>query len=158
MTAVPPPRRMGPAFLLAQLGAHAAARFAEQLQPLGLEPPLAGILFHLRAQPDMTQKALAERLGAFPSRLVAWIDALSERGLVERHPHPEDRRSHVLRLTAAGRRTLTQVGKRAQDQERALLAPLSEREQAQLLTLLQKVAAHAGMQPAVHPGFRRKPD
>jgi DNA-binding MarR family transcriptional regulator len=78
-----PQRGTGPAFLLAQLGAHAAARFAERLAEHDLTPPHAGILWNLASQPDLTQRELADVLGAFPSRLVLQLDDLEKRGLLE---------------------------------------------------------------------------
>jgi DNA-binding MarR family transcriptional regulator len=104
-------RGPGPAFLLAQLGAHAAARFAERLTPLGLTPSEAGILWNLSHQPDMTQRALSELLGAFPSRLVLLIDSLEQMGLVVLRPGPNDRRSYALRLSPAGRSQLDALGR-----------------------------------------------
>jgi DNA-binding MarR family transcriptional regulator len=149
------PRGPGPAFLLAQLGAHAAARFAERLTPLGLTPPEAGILWNLSHQPDMTQRALAELLGAFPSRLVLLIDGLERKGLVERRPGPNDRRSHALRLTSAGRAQLEALGRVSRQHQDDLCAALSGVERDQLRNLLGKIAEHQGMRPRVHPGFAR---
>src|SRR5699024_1520625 len=40
----PPVADGQPAFLLSQVGAHAAARFAERLEPLGLKPAHSGVL------------------------------------------------------------------------------------------------------------------
>ncbi|MGB9029466.1 MAG: helix-turn-helix domain-containing protein, partial [Acidobacteriaceae bacterium] len=59
----PPGRAFGPAFLLAQLGSHAAHKFAEHLARLKLAPAHAGILHILAANPGLTQQALAARLG-----------------------------------------------------------------------------------------------
>ena len=41
-----------------------------------------------------------------PSRMVALVDELEQRGLVERRPHPSDRRVRALYLTAEGREML----------------------------------------------------
>ena len=73
-----------PAFLLAQLGAHAASRFAEKLGALELTPPDAGILRLLRVAAGLSQQELAAKLQIHPSRLVAILDNLEKRGLVER--------------------------------------------------------------------------
>src|ERR1700760_1411300 len=99
----------GPAFLLAQVGAHAAARFAERLEPLGLKPPHAGILRVIRQADGLSQQALGEKLGMFPSRLVGVLDELERRGLVERRDNPSDRRSYALHLTDAGRDVCEQI-------------------------------------------------
>lgn len=145
----------GPAFLLAQIGAHAAARFAERLAPLGLTPPHAGILRILGREPDMTQKALADLLGAFPSRLVLLLDELEKRGLVERHARPKDRRSHALRLTQAGRAQLEVLGRIAREHQDDLCAGLSAAERDQLRDLLLKIATQQELRPGVHTGYRK---
>src|SRR5580704_16423117 len=91
-------RPTGAAFLLAQLGAHAARRFGERIQGTGLTPPQAGILRLIISTPNCSQQQLARRLGVLPSRMVLLIDELEDKGLVERAPHPSDRRTHALAL------------------------------------------------------------
>ena len=48
--------------------------------------------------------ALADRLGIDASYVTTIADQLEERGLIERQPHPTDRRIKSLALTAEGRR------------------------------------------------------
>src|ERR1700761_4457901 len=91
-----------PAFLLAQVGAYAATQFAERLAALQLGPPDAGILRLLRMAAGISQQELSARLGFHPSRLVAMLDNLEKRKLVERRPNPEDRRLYSLHLTKDG--------------------------------------------------------
>ncbi len=52
----------------------------------------------------MSMSALADRLGIDASYVTTIADQLEERGLVERRPHPTDRRVKSLALTAEGRR------------------------------------------------------
>ena len=70
-----------------------------------------GILGILEQADGLSQQALGEKLGVFPSRLVALIDELEGRGLVERRDSPTDRRSYALHLTGAGRKTLGEIGR-----------------------------------------------
>jgi DNA-binding MarR family transcriptional regulator len=149
-----PKGRSGPAFLLAQVGAHAASKFAERLAELKLVPAHAGILRILGATPAITQQALATELGTLPSRLVALMDELESKGLLERRPHESDRRSYALHLTDAGQSTLQAIGRIAREHQQTLLADLSEEEQQQLAALLQRVADQQGLIPRVHPGYR----
>lgn len=148
------------AFLLAQVGAHAAARFAERLSALGLAPPHAGILRILAASPALSQRALAERLDTPPSRLVALLDELEERGLLARRDDPEDRRSYALHLSEKGRQALEQVGRVAREHQDALCAGLTAPERDQLASLLLRIAGRQGLAAGVHPGYRRpgRPD
>ena len=80
----PPPsdRHDGVAFLLTQLGHHAASLFAEQIAKIELDPPHAGILRAIATGPGRSQQALSAQLGMLPSRVVVYVDEL-ERRIVE---------------------------------------------------------------------------
>ena len=67
---------------------HSAGRFADRLAPLGLKPPHAGILRALDRADGLSQQALGETLGAFPSRLVVLLDELEGSGLVDAETVP----------------------------------------------------------------------
>ncbi len=140
-------------FLLAQVGGHAAMRFAERLAPIGLGPPHAGVLRALSHAPGVAQQVLATTLGVAPSRLVALVDELEGRGLVERRDQPDDRRSYALHLTAAGRDVLAQIGRTAREHDTDLCAPLDREEREVLAALLGRIADAQGLTRGVHPGF-----
>jgi DNA-binding MarR family transcriptional regulator len=142
------------AFLLSQVGAHSAARFAERLAPLQVAPAHAGILRALRQADGLSQQALGEKLRVFPSRLVELLDGLEERGLVERRASPTDRRRHALYLTEKGREMLQQIDRLAGEHQDALCAALTEPEQARLAALLRRIADEQDLTPGVHPGYR----
>jgi DNA-binding MarR family transcriptional regulator len=146
--------RGGPAFLLAQLGAHAAAQFAEKLSTLDLAPADAGILRLLRVASGLSQQELAGKLGIHPSRLVAILDNLEKRGYLERRPNPDDRRLYSLHLTKNGEDVLGKIGKVAREHQDVLLAALSNEERSALGSLLLKVADQQGLARGVHPGYR----
>ena len=148
-----PQGRTGPAFLLAQLGAHAASKFAERLAVMELMPAHAGIFRILAASPAITQQALAIALGTLPSRLVAIVDELESKGFLERRPHESDRRSYALHLTEKGQSTLHAIGTIAREHQQTLLEALSEEEQRALSVLLKRVAEQQGLIKGVHPGF-----
>jgi DNA-binding MarR family transcriptional regulator len=149
-----PPRRSSAAFLLAQVGAHAASKFAERLGKLNLVPSDAGILRILGSTPAITQQTLANTLGMVPSRLVTLIDNLESRELIERRDNPDDRRSYALHMTDKGRLTLESIGRAAREHQQALLTALTEDEQRQLAGLLQRIADEQGLTRGVHPGLR----
>lgn len=50
----------------------------------------------------MTMRDLAERMSCEPSNATFVVDRLEKQGLIERRPHPTDRRAKLLTLTAAG--------------------------------------------------------
>lgn len=143
-----------PAFLLAQLGAHAASQFAEKLRVVGLMPADAGILRLLRNTSGLSQQELAGRLRIHPSRLVAILDNLEKLGFLERRPNPDDRRLYSLHLTKGGEEVLGKIGKVARDHQDALLAALSDEERTALGSLLLRIADQQGLSRGVHPGYR----
>ena len=143
-----------PAFLLAQLGAHAASQFAERLKILALTPPDVGILRVLRVAAGVSQQELAGRLGIHPSRVVAILDELEKRHFVERRPNPDDRRLYSLHLTSEGSQALERIAKVAREHQDALLSALSKGERETLSSLLLKVADQQGLSRGVHPGYR----
>ena len=147
--------RAQPAFLLAQLGAHAANQFSERLGVLQLTPADAGILRLLRMAAGISQQELSEKLRIHPSRLVAILDNLERRQLVERKPNPEDRRLYSLHLTSDGGATLERIGKVAGEHQEALLSALSGDDRKTLTELLQRVADQQGLTHGVHPGYQR---
>jgi DNA-binding MarR family transcriptional regulator len=150
---------IGTGFLLSALGAHSAAQFAARVEPLGLTPPHVGLLRAIAIDPGRSQQAIADQFGMPPSRLVAFIDDLEQRNLVERRRDPGDRRVHLLHVTKAGLKMMEQLHEAGQQSEEALLGSLSGAERTQLQKLLARVAADANLTPGVHPGYRRmKPD
>src|ERR1700759_5790565 len=144
----------GVAFLLAQLGHHAAALFAEQIATIDLTPPHAGILRAIASEPGGSQQALSEQLGLLPSRVVAYVDELEDRGYVERRRNPDDRRLHALYLTASGKKIMTKISELGRQHERLMTAGLDGAQRDTLRQLLSVVAGNQGMTPHVHPGFR----
>jgi DNA-binding MarR family transcriptional regulator len=149
------PSQLGAAFLLAQIGSHAAAQFAERLAALKFSPPQAGILGIISRNDGLRQQALAELLGLFPSRLVLMLDELEQAGLIERRPHSSDRRVYALHLTAGGKKALQAIGRVARQHDDAMCAALTTGERETLAQLLARIADEQQLRPGVHPGYRR---
>src|SRR5699024_10042826 len=106
-TAGPPPP--GSAFLLSQLGAHAAQRFAERVAELDLTPSQTGLLRAIARGPGQSQQALAQHLGTPPTRLVSLVDGLEDRGVVQRRRNASDRRHYAVHLTDEGEQLMTEI-------------------------------------------------
>jgi DNA-binding MarR family transcriptional regulator len=145
---------VGSAFLLAQLGAHAANRFAERISELGLSPADVGLLRMIAGQPGRSQQSLATHLGVVPSRVTVLVDQLDRQGLVERRRSTEDRRNYELHLTENGKHVLGQVRRLASAHEDDICSALDDEQRTQLTELLELVAVKQGLTPGVHPGYR----
>jgi DNA-binding MarR family transcriptional regulator len=72
------------------------------LRSLGLTKARAHLVHLLGAGGPSTQRDLAEALGVTPRNVTGLVDALVAGGLVERAPHPTDRRATLVTLTAEG--------------------------------------------------------
>ena len=127
-------------FLLARVGHVAAKQFADGISQLGLTTRMWGALNVLDAEGETTQQFLGKCTGIDPSSMVATIDDLEARGLVERRPHPSDRRAHALHLTEDGRKVLAQGRRLARGAQEDLLAPLDAEERKTLHELLLRLA------------------
>lgn len=88
-----------------------------------------GVLLRLEREEGMTQAEMAESLEIQPISLVRLIDRLCQHGLVERRPHPRDRRANRLYLTEKGQTML------------ALMAPLGKEITADLLASISDAGA-----------------
>jgi DNA-binding MarR family transcriptional regulator len=77
--------------------------------------------------------------------MVALIDELQEKGLVQRRQDPGDRRRNVVELTGAGRDTLQHASQAEEAAERLFLGPLPG-DQAELFkqALRRLLGAPAG--------------
>jgi DNA-binding MarR family transcriptional regulator len=70
---------------------------------LGLSATDLRVLLFVHRAPDATPKEIAGQLEQTSSSVTAMLDRLERSGHLTRSPHPTDRRSLVLNLTAAGR-------------------------------------------------------
>ena len=144
----------GSAFLLTQLGTYAAQQFAARAAELDLTPPQAGLLRAIAVGPGRSQQELARHLGTPATRLVALVDGLEQRGLVQRRRNPDDRRLYAVDLTDEGREFMRRLGRVARAHDDAVLDGLDDAERAQLHALLTRVAQARGLTTGVHPGYR----
>jgi DNA-binding MarR family transcriptional regulator len=146
----------GVAFLLAQVGAQAAAEFARRVGTTGMAPSDAGLLRQIATSPGISQQELARRLGVGPSRVVALVDVLEKAGWVSRAPAEGDRRAHALRLTPAGQAKWEELQRVAREHESSFVAALEPPDRERLRELCQRLAEAHGLRPGVHPGYRRE--
>ena len=87
----------------------------------------------------ITARELATRMCCEPSNATFVLDRLEQQSLIERRPHPTDRRAKQIVLTAAGRRYRANLLKRLRTQ--SPLAPLNAAQQESLRDLLQTLDA-----------------
>ncbi len=61
---------------------------------------------HLLGADDLGQTELAHRLGITTGAATALVDRLEKANIAARHPHPQDRRRSIIRLTDRGYRVV----------------------------------------------------
>jgi DNA-binding MarR family transcriptional regulator len=137
-------------FTVSSIGHAVSRRFKETVAPLGLEPRAFALLRAVSADEGASQQAIGERLQIPPSRMVALVDALEERELLERRHNPQDRRARELHLTRGGRKLLLRAFTLASSLESELCADLSAPERKQLIDMLQRVGMRLGVAPGTH--------
>lgn len=115
-------------------------RMRAALAPFDLPPALARALRTLAAaNAPMRPSELAGALHIERRSATDVVEQLTQRGLVERHPDPSDRRATVLELTADGRRMVAAIAKIRASVARKVAAPLDDAELAELRRLLTRL-------------------
>ncbi|MDT5153875.1 MAG: hypothetical protein QOI01_5608 [Mycobacterium sp.] len=86
-----------------------------------------------------TQAALAEAIGADKTRIIRTLDELQERGHIERHPDPDDRRVRLLAITDSGRVVKAAAQADIQQGEERWLGELGAEERRVFLKVLRRL-------------------
>ena len=126
--------------LLKRLGFNAKQHSFDEYEKAGLTPYHHAILAVLDEGVPETQAAIADSLGYDRGTLVGLLDELEEKELVERKRDPDDRRRHIVRLNANGKRTLARLRTLNKRLEDDFLAPLDAEQRATLHSLLLELA------------------
>jgi DNA-binding MarR family transcriptional regulator len=144
------PPFQGIGFMLSSLGHAVSNRFALILKPYGLEPREFALLRRISLAEGSTQQAIGEMLGIQAPRMVALIDSLQERGLLERRLSPSDRRARALYLTETGKSSLQQATEAAVEFERTIAQDLSSEQRTDFSEMLALIARRLEIPPGVH--------
>lgn len=127
-------------FLLARANALSVAAGNQAMAEYGLKVRSYSVLAMAVNGIHPSQREMAAFLRLDPSQVVALVDDLQSRGLVERRPDPNDRRANVVSATDAGRALYAAAETSAREAERALHADLTPEERSRLLVLLRRLA------------------
>ena len=102
----------------------------------------------LRERPGLNQRQLGDALDVDRSTIADLVARMVRNGLVERSDDPNDKRSYVLYLTAAGTQQLATLLPRVEEVERILTEQMTRQECQVLRRLLWAMCRGADDKPA----------
>jgi DNA-binding MarR family transcriptional regulator len=117
--------------------------FLQRMAVYGMRQVDFSVMSLIIHNPGITSRQLCNALSIQPPNLVAMINALEQRELIARKPHPRDGRAVGLHATPAGRKLMHDAERTAQELELDATARLSATERKTLIRLLQKVYLQA---------------
>jgi DNA-binding MarR family transcriptional regulator len=130
------------AFLLHDVARLLKKRLEKNSRGSGLTRSQWQVLAYLAQNEGINQKGLAELLEIEPITLGRILDKLETLGLIERRPHPTDRRTWLLHLVEAARPKLIQIHELGDVTHREALAGVSEDDGQCLLKTLEAMKAN----------------
>ena len=120
------------------------AEFEASLENFDFTPGSFGVLTLIRANPGITQVALAAAFGVDKSTMSPVIVRLEKRGLIHREVLESDRRCHALYFQPSAEAIFIAARERIRTFEGAVAARLTKGEQRDLYRLLQKLQGAEG--------------
>jgi DNA-binding MarR family transcriptional regulator len=133
-------------YVIARLERAVRRAIKERVEPHDLTVLQYTTLSVLRRRGELSNAQLARRAFMTPQSMSEVIDALEQKGLIERNPHPNHRRVFPAVLTAKGRRVTKACDAEVEALEREMLAELTPHQHKSLRNgLISAVRAlHAG--------------
>jgi DNA-binding MarR family transcriptional regulator len=129
-------------YVMKQVELAVRARLEDLFRPLGLTALQYTALTVLERHPDLTSAQLARNSFVTAQSMADMVVALLDRGLIERHRDPADRRRLVIALTGDGKSLLRRNRGKVTALEQEMLAGLSPSQIAQLRELMQHCRAN----------------
>jgi DNA-binding MarR family transcriptional regulator len=124
-------------FLLAKAYQRGWALFKEELDAYEMTPPQFALMNFLWQKDGLTQVELSEVSQVDRTTVGGLIDRLAKLGMVERHPHPQDRRAHLIRLTQKGKELEAPLTEAAKRVTKRFTAGLEQDDLAKLIGMLK---------------------
>ena len=130
-------RTTAPAAVLITRISRVIYRYVDEGE-LGMTMKQYGMLNYLRDFDGITQGKLGEAVGLDANTVVLLLNALEDRGFAVRERDPNDRRRHLVRITAAGTKALVRGDRAVAAVADDVFGALGADERAQLGALLAK--------------------
>jgi DNA-binding MarR family transcriptional regulator len=124
-------------FLLSKAYQRAWAILRSEIEAYDLTPPQFGLLAFLWKEDGLSQVELSEKGQIDRTTVGGLIDRLEKIGLVERRPHPQDRRAYKIHLTVRGRELEGPLSECADRTLKKFTRGLNEQEVNELRRMLE---------------------
>jgi DNA-binding MarR family transcriptional regulator len=129
------------------LAGQLAKGFARSLQTrsaaLGFSPGQFPVLLELWQEDGLTQKQLLDRLEVEQATLANTLSRMERDGLIQRTPHPNDRRAQIITLTQAGRDLEAEAVEAAADADAALFEGFKRFERELMIEYMRTIVETA---------------
>lgn len=136
---LPPSMRDRLPYLLYRAAAASTTMVDAALRAIQLTARQVGILTLVVESHPMTQRQLGSTIGVDRTTMVALLDDLEAKGLIERRRHSSDRRAFLIHPTAPGIEAQAAAIKVLDERAQVFLQPLSESQRSQLADLLRRL-------------------
>ena len=106
------------------------------------------VLNLLHEQPQLSQREMAALLYKDNAAMTRMIEGMVKKELLEKFPHPEDKRKSLIHLTGKGQKILKQIIPVVLNNRKTALEGFTEEEVEQLSVLLGKIVSNLSKDPA----------
>ncbi|MVA23936.1 MarR family transcriptional regulator [Agrobacterium vitis] len=136
-------RRQSPTYLVSQLAKEFARALQVRAEGLGFSAGQFPILLELWEEQGLTQKQLLERVAVEQATMANTLSRMERDGLIERKPHPSDRRAQLVFLTDKGEGLRDQAISAACEADEALFHGFRRFEKELMLEFIRQALQNA---------------
>lgn len=130
-------------YLANQLAKGFARSLQQRSSSLGFSPGQFPVLLELWQQDGLTQKQLLDKLEVEQATVANTLARMQRDGLIERIPHPDDRRAKIITLTALGRSLEARAVEAAAEADAALFSGFKRFERDLMIEYMRMILENA---------------
>jgi len=131
------------AYLASQLAKGFARSLHQRAAGLGFLPGQFPILLELWSEDGLTQKQLLERVDIEQATMANTLSRMERDGLIERRPHPSDKRAQLIFLTGKAAAMQTDAVRAAMAADQDLFRGFRTFERELLLEYIRRILDNA---------------
>jgi DNA-binding MarR family transcriptional regulator len=130
-------------YLANQLAKGFARSLQQRSSSLGFSPGQFPVLLELWQQDGLTQKQLLDKLEVVQATVANTLARMQRDGLIERIPHPDDKRAKIITLTALGRSLEARAVEAAAEADAALFSGFKRFERDLMIEYMRMILENA---------------